>query len=491
MRSLCKQVIISFLSLQLFWGLAAPAYASASKLVKPANAGSVISLSDIHFNPFYDASLINSLIQSDHKKWKAIFSSSSIRGYGDHSADTNFNLLLSALSYARKSAPHPDFIIVSGDFLAHDFQQTYASMSGSKDTTAVDSFIDKTIAFLALMIDEHFPTTPVYAALGNNDSYCGDYKLQPSGQFLVKTAQALKRLFRSRSNTDSFLETFPTSGSYSVIAPKNKNHRIIVLNTVFFSSKYENACGNPQANPAQDEIKWMQAQLQDASEKKQKVWLLYHIPPGIDVYSSTHSKSESENQQPVTFLNASYNQQFIDLVSQYYSIIIGSFAGHIHMDSFELVCQAIDKRAVSFVHITPAISPLFGNNPGFKILKYNRDSASVIDYETHYLNLGQATAGSKARERWAKEYNFGKVYGQPTFNALSLQAIYQLMLINYNEYMANYTKYYNVGNTASPPFNESNWPAYWSGIGYLTPSQFMKWNEILTSERKESCKKNP
>jgi len=491
MRRLRAQ-IITLLILHLFVGLASPSYAAKkSSALQSAGTGSVISLSDIHFNPFYDAKLLNSLIQSDYRKWKSIFSGSSVKGYGDHSADTNFNLLISTLNHARKIMAHPDFIIISGDFLAHDFQQTYASMSGSNAAAAVDSFIDKTIAFVALMIDEHFPNTPVYSALGNNDSYCGDYKLQPGGEFLNHTAQAWKGLFRSRFNTASFLETFPASGAYTVIAPKNKRHRIIVANTVFFSNKYVNACGNSQANPAQDEVKWLKAQLQKAAASNEKVWLLYHIPPGIDVYSSIHSKSGSGAQQPVSYFTTSYNQQFLDLVSQYSSIIAGSFAGHTHMDSFELVCQGIDKKAASFVDITPAISPLFGNNPGFKIFKYNRESADLIDYETYYLNLGAATGGVIAKEKWAKEYSFSKAYGQRVVNALSLQAVYQLMLINYEDYMTNYTTYYNVSNAASPPFDESSWPAYWCGIGYLTGAQFTKWNQILIDESNQTCKKNP
>src|SRR6266576_5195648 len=107
-------------------------------------AGVVVSISDIHFDPFHDPKLVASLIQSDYTGWQAIFSHSGVQGYGSHSADTSYNLLNSALQNNYLRAPHPDFIVISGDFLAHDFQKTFAKLSGSNDPKALASFIDKT-----------------------------------------------------------------------------------------------------------------------------------------------------------------------------------------------------------------------------------------------------------------------------------------------------------------------------------------------------------
>jgi hypothetical protein len=480
-------MVISWLCLAIVLGSTGPLpYASQNQpATQSAGIGTVVSLSDIHFNPYYDPTLITSLIRADYTKWKEIFSSSSVQGDGDHTADTNYNLFNSALQHVQRIAPHPDFIIISGDFLAHDFGQTFSTLSKISDPQALDSFVDKTIAFVTMMIAERFPTTPVYPALGNNDSYCGDYELQPGGQFLKATAQTWKRLFKDPANADAFMQTFPTGGYYSIIAPNNKNHRVIVLNTVFFSYKYKDACSNPPTDPAPNEMQWLQTQLQQAAAKNEQVWLLYHIPPGIDVYSTLKKNPGGHITQTVSYWNPSYNQQFIDLVSQYSPVIVASFAGHTHMDSFQLVCQAINKRAASFVHITPAISPLFGNNPGFKIFTYDRQSSTLNDYAVHYLNIGVPSAPPT----WAEEYKFAKAYGQPSLNPLSLQAIYNLMLINYDDDLTKYSKYYNVGNTASPAITETNWPAYWCGIGSLTGSQFINWDGILTSDQ-GPCSKN-
>ena len=390
---------------------------------KLGRSGLVVSISDIHFDPFYDPKLVPALIQSDYTSWRMIFAGSAVQGYGSHKADTNYQLLNSALENIYARAHTPDFIVISGDFLAHDFQDTYAQATGTNDAKAVNSFIDKTIAFVTWMIARRFPNTPVYPALGNNDSHCGDYNLEPAGEFLRTTAQTWKSLLRNTSNSKSFMQTFPLTGSYSVIAPQNLNHRVIVLNTTFFSNNYKNKCGDPSADPGREEMKWLESELAKAAAANARVWLVYHIPAGIDVFATVKQK------QPVALWRDSFNQQFLDLVTQNSKVIVAAFAGHFHMDSFQLMRTA-NQSPVSFVHITPGISPLFGNNPAFDVFTYNRKSATLQDYTAYYFDLGSPAAKKNAPVRWSKEYSFALGYGQPSFSAASLNAIYSQMLTN-------------------------------------------------------------
>jgi len=457
----------------LFLSNAVSIYSAPFKPQRQAGTGIVVSLSDIHFNPFYDPSLINSLIESDHTEWQSIFSHSSIQGYGTHSADSNYKLLNSALQNIYLLVPHPDFIVISGDFLAHDFQETYAKLTGTADPKAIDSFIDKTIAFVTRMIARRFPNTSVYPALGNTDSYCGDYQIEPSGQFLRTTAKTWKGLLKHRANSMSFLRTFPVSGSYSIASSNNRAHRLIVLNNTFFSINYKNACGDQTADPGSDEIKWLGVELRKAATANEKVWLVYHIPPGIDVFATLHQKPASVDQMPnvIPFWQPTYNQQFISLVTQYSSTIVGSFAGHMHMDHFELIQS--NQNAVSFVHMTPAISPLFGNNPAFELLSYNRQSFALRDYTAYYLDLSSATAQKNAPIKWRKEYSFVESYGQPVFAANTLRAVHNGMPTNQNGYRTKYETYHNVSNTTSPVVGPNNWRAYWCGMTNLTVPQYL------------------
>ena len=443
----------------------------AASRMPAANTGLVVSLSDIHFDPFYDTSLLTALIDSDHSKWQAIFSRSSVQGYGSNKADTNYVLFNSALKNIYRQIARPDFIIISGDFLAHDFQENYAKYSGTSDPKAVNTFITKTIAFVTWMIEKQFPQTPVYPALGNNDSYCGDYAVEPGGQFLGATANTWKTLLRQPANVNSFMQTFPALGSYSVLAPRNKNHRIIVLNATFFSNKYKNSCGDPKADPARDEMKWLEGELKKANAAREKVWLVYHIPPGIDVYASLEKTAKQKALHVEPFWQPDHNQQFINLIKQYSTVIVGSFTGHIHMDSFQLVRSNNDSPA-AFVHITPAISPLFDNNPAFEIFTYDRRSSALNDYTAYYLDLASAAAQKNSSISWTKEYTFTTAYGQPALTAQSLQVVYDGMLGNEHDYRTKFDKYYDVSNTASPGIDAKDWRAYWCGMTYLTVSEY-------------------
>lgn len=475
--------------LAFIWLLACPLSASAGspRERSAARPGNFISLSDLHFDPFYDASLFNCLNKSDYRKWKAIFSSAA-QGYSTYGDDTNYNLLNSAIEYAGQVSPHPDFVIISGDFLAHDFQQKYYNLAGQNDFAECDcdcpaqrpnpaaacpavnpnlagleDFTDKTLAFVTLLIEERFPNTPVYPALGNNDSYSGDYNLAPNSCFLTRTAQTWKRLIKGRSNTASFLKTFPRNGSYTVKLPGGNGQFLIVLNTVFLSRDYNNCC-NAQPSPDQDELSWFEAQLRQASASKQKVWLLSHIPPGVNVYLSLDGG-------PVTFYkDPPDNQRFLRLMTRYSPLITYSFAGHTHMDSFQLVNRGIGETG-SVVFITPAISPRFKNNPGFKVFTYDRQKFSLIDYSTYYLNLMASCA------TWGKEYSFNATYGQTSIDPHSLQDVYLRLNPNIpgSYYFNLFSKFYNVSDTDSPQIDNTDNKerfAYWCGIGYLTPEQF-------------------
>jgi hypothetical protein len=441
-----------------------------------AGAGKVVSISDIHFDPFYDPLLIKSLIKKDYTQWQSIFAKSQVKGYGLNGKDTNYRLLNSALENIYERVPQPDFIIISGDFLDHNFQTNYVTASGNKDPKAANAFITKTIAFVTWMIEKRFPQTPVYPALGNNDSYCGDYQIQPGGPFLSATAESWKALLKNPANVVSFMRTFPAMGSYSIIAPNNKDHRLLVLNTTFFSINYENKCGDQKAQPGKDEMKWLETELQKAAAGKERVWLLYHIPPGIDVYDTLDNASQGKGSQPETFWQPAYNQQFINLLARYATVIVGSFAGHIHMDSFELI-RSGNNSPDSFVHITPAISPRFGNNPAFEIFTYDRSSSGLKDYTAYYFDRASAAAKKNAPVNWGKEYMFSEAYGQAMLTARSLQAVYVGMPKNVHGHLTKFERYYNVsnvGNTASPALNAQNWLAYWCGMAYLTPSDYQK-----------------
>jgi hypothetical protein len=47
-------------------------------------------------------------------------------------------------------------------------------------------------------------------------------------------------------------------------------HRIIVVNSVFFSDQYENSCGSKTETPGEDAVSWLAAMLEEASRGGEK-----------------------------------------------------------------------------------------------------------------------------------------------------------------------------------------------------------------------------
>lgn len=91
--------------------------------------GNIISLTDIHFNPFYDEILVGKLIESDYTEWDQIFSTSQIKDVNPYNEETNFILFKSALEKIHTISKDPDFILISGDLLAHSFNDRFTKYS--------------------------------------------------------------------------------------------------------------------------------------------------------------------------------------------------------------------------------------------------------------------------------------------------------------------------------------------------------------------------
>ena len=83
-------------------------------------------------------------------------------------------------------------------------------------------------------------------------------------------------------------------GSFDVPHPTLHSVRIISLNTVFFSDKYQSrkfsaGCAALPSDAPNQALAWLELQLKQAQEAHEKVWLMSHIPPGIDPFTSVQT----------------------------------------------------------------------------------------------------------------------------------------------------------------------------------------------------------
>jgi sphingomyelin phosphodiesterase acid-like 3 len=362
-------------------------------------------LSDIHLNPFDDPALVHKLASAPPSEWAEILNTSANTRFSTYSQDTNWRLLSSALAAIKQTLPEPAFTIVTGDLLAHDFRQRFNASATVHDDAAYRQFVDKTVEFVTAQLKQLAPNSRTIVALGNNDSDCGNYLIQPQSPFLRDTAPLIADLAESGADP-AFAADWNALGSYNVPHPILRKHRIIALNTSFFSSKHENACNDTVADPGQDMLSWLDRQLANAKRQGEKVWLIYHIPPGIDGYSTATSKPPTPGN-PVLMWKPAYSSGFNALLERFDKSIAVSFAAHTHVDDFRLANRRRGYRSLVFME--PAVSPVYDQNPAFRVVSLE-SNGKLRDHATYYLkNL--ANAGPATAPEWTLEYRFDEAWG--------------------------------------------------------------------------------
>ncbi|HKR64806.1 MAG TPA: metallophosphoesterase [Thermoanaerobaculia bacterium] len=418
-----------------------------------AGAEKFLSVSDIHFNPFADPSLVAKLETADVSEWESIFASSASTAFSPAGSDVNDALFRSAMAQMKKQIPSPAFVLISGDFLAHKFDKTYQSLATDKSHDAYMAFVGKTIAYVASAFRKAYPGVRVYPTLGNNDSDCGDYAVAPNSAFLRNFANTWKDTVVSRS----FDRRFPAGGYYHVDVPSLRGVRVIALNTNFFSTNYSNPCGTPGPDPGLRELEWLDAELDLARVEHKRVWLLFHIPPGMDVYDTVTYGGACPNVKAQTFWKDDYAQKYLRIASAHRNTILGSWAGHTHQDEFRFA-------GGDFIHIAPSISPVFGNNPAFEVVEVERDGA-VVDYTAYHLPAVALP--------WSREYAFDEEYGKRAYDLATLTQL----AASIHDDTTTRAKYF--AHTSSEQAQQSQealaqWEGYWCGFTKMYVPDYLK-----------------
>ncbi len=426
-----------------------------------ANTEKFISVADIHFNPFAECKLspkpcdlINKLRLADYRGWDAIFAKEGPASFAKIGNDTNYPLFKSALAKLHdiREKEQARFVLVLGDSLAHQFHSQYVMYSHDTSTAGYQTFIKKTLQFMTYQLHEALPNIDIYPLVGNNDSYSGDYNSVPNGSFYRDTAQIWATTIFDQANKNNLLNTFPTGGYYSISLPGN-HHRILMLNSVLFST---NSKGQNIDKAAKQELSWLHAELIRAKKENARVIIAFHIPVGIDVYKTLKSGLTTISE----FWKPQYSDTFKRELKTFSPIIAEILPAHIHMDAFQFI--TVNDDTALPINFTPAISPIYGNNPGFKVFSYNAESLKFNDYSTYYLPLSE-----KKNNTWLKEYSFNQIY-QP--NCKNCDLLTGMLQLAKNNSEANYYKqFYAVSNnTQSISFNNAWIPYYWCNLREIT-----------------------
>lgn len=415
---------------------------------KPAPAPSTIPalfLSDIHLDPFHDPAKVAQLNAAPATQWPAILAApDSPTQPADAAAlqaacptrgiDTPAILWQSSLKAIRantsaSAGTHPSFVTISGDLLAHSFDCKYKTLVPAGTHTSYLAFTEKTIRYVVSSLRATLPGVPVYIALGNNDSGCGDYQLDPhNDDFLALiapiVAEALAPALPSSGPAhDAVLRDFAAGGYFSAPLSAIPNTRILILDDVYSSARYATCAKLPDPAPAAAQLAWLDAQLADARSRHQSVWVLSHIPPGVDLYNTALRQTDVCAQgQPVMFLGS---DKLAQTLAAYPATVRLALFGHTHADEMRLLLPepappsstASQPLGVP-LKITASITPVNGNNPSFTLAQIDPATATLTDYTVIVASNQTGIATT-----WSKEYTYSFTFHEPSFSAASLAGL--------------------------------------------------------------------
>jgi len=416
---------------------------------RPSRTG--LFISDIHFNPLYDPAIADAIAAAPASQWDALFATSLQTTCASYGNDTNAPLLQSALAAMKQRVPNPDVIFISGDLVVHYFQQLFYEKLVTNPTQAgYLALVYQTEQYLATKLTETFPGAQILPVLGDWDTDTGTTANTATPTFLASFASSWTAAVNRRDAAPTFQSTFSSGGYYSATFPIAPNTRLLGLYTQPWAQECTSGCGPDGGGIGPAELQWLAGQLDDAKKSGQKVWLLGHIPPGIDANTTASkiSKGATCEAAVTPFWSDTYSSQLYALFSQYKGVIDFGIFAHEHYDDLRLVNDPSGNLLFG-LKLPPSITPLH-NNPAFMAFQYDPDRGVITDTTTSYLtNLASSPTASTAI--WGQEYDFDATYGQTAFDSQSVAAAVaqiQAQPAAQQSYTEYYPTLYPAGNVA-------------------------------------------
>ncbi|MGA3009869.1 MAG: metallophosphoesterase [Terracidiphilus sp.] len=458
------------------------AYAQSAQPTNPLAKATipVLFVSDIHFEPFWDPAKVPQLAVAPIDQWNVILAAPPSPDQQQRfaalqqtcharGADTSFALFHSSLTAMRSHAASVSFAAMSGDLISHAFQCKYNALVPNSTPEAYRAFVEKTLDYVIEELDKSVPGVPVYVAMGNNDSDCGDYRLDANSEFLRVTGKEISRDFPASERTAAE-ESFAAGGYYSVTLPAPiENTRLLVLNDIFMSSNYATCGGRPDPKSSDAQLAWLNQQLAEARAKKQKIWVMGHIPPGVDLYSTASRMIDvCGGKNPVMFLAS---EKLADVLAEYGDVVELAIFAHTHMDELRLLKPETAAGKGVAVKMVPSVSPIHGNHPSITLAQVDPSTAALVDYKVY-----AASNATGVDATWTQEYDFARSFHQTEFTSSSISKV-----------IAGFAADPSARTPASENYIEN------SSVGYASPLLRLAWPQYVctlsnyTAESFRSC----
>jgi sphingomyelin phosphodiesterase acid-like 3 len=463
---------------------------------------SALFLSDIHFDPYSDPAKVVNLNAAPAAEWGAILDapdsptrsadlSTLQKACPVRGVDTNNTVWQSSLDAIFSRAYAARFVTISGDLLAHQFDCKYKTLLPGASHADYLNFVEKTIQYVVVTLQTKVSSAvPLYMALGNNDSGCTDYALQPTqDEFLARTASIVAAALPaslSKAETDAVLHDFAAGGYYSAPLAAIPHTRILVLDDLFSSVNYATCGGGHDPAPAAAELAWLETQLAAARQHKEQVWVMGHIPPGVDLYSTARKLTNvCMGGQPQMFLGS---ESLAEILARNSDIVRLALFGHTHSDEMRLLTPSRDglagteetpaapdgKRPPAPISggvplkIVASITPVNGNRPTFTLATIDPSTATLVDY-----TVVMASNLTGIDTAWSPEYTYSTSYHRPAFDPASLSTLvtgFQADPTGQTPASQAYLRNYFPGDASS--LIKFAWPQYACSLNHDSAADF-------------------
>ncbi|XP_068085178.1 cyclic GMP-AMP phosphodiesterase SMPDL3A [Anabrus simplex] len=338
--------------------------------------------------------------------------------FGDFNCDSPLALVDSAASAMRsKHGENIEFVLWTGEGLLH-----VPGTTGDHELILLQN--------LTHLLKHTFSSQFVFPVLGHQDP------IPPRND----KYHAISKMWRNWLPPEA-ISTFEKGGYYSIELKMNKL-RIVVLNTNLFREDVNDL----------GQWEWLENKLRKSHSSKGLVYLVGHVPPGVDERKSGQFTTSHSSYS----YHPHFNMKYLELVRNHADIIMGQFFGHLHSDSFRVV-YGNKGHPVSWMFIAPSVTPRRmyhsgANNPGLRLYKFDSDTGQVLDYVQYYLDL--VAANERDTAEWQVEYNFTSYYGQREVSPHSLNELAQ----SFNEPSGGkfFDRYHRANSVRLPPVCDAN-----------------------------------
>ncbi|CAJ1404794.1 unnamed protein product [Effrenium voratum] len=424
---------------------ASPASPASPDVASPAPGAKFIWHSDAHVDPFYLTD--RCCVERDLELLDL-----SAQPLGFMGCNPPISLVSQAF---RASAAHDaSFVLYTGDFARHEINKVVSM----PDSLTVVTDIIKNISLLARQVFNE--VSPVFGTLGNSDAGL-DYFMPITSNESVNPwfSQIGGSIEHAGLMTQGELQEFKHGGFFQA---REGNLSILSLDTVIYAMDHL-PIRPLEADPF-GQFAWLRQRLREAATAGQKVWIVGHVPPGIETFGYTE------------LWHPQYVERYLDIVQDEVlgAVIAAQLFGHVHKDEIRLLPKP--PKGAGPIFLSGALSPIHYNNPSFKIVEYDQASGRLRNLKTFIAEVGG---------NFSLKYDMVTAYGLQSLSMESMMNLSQRLLEGTDAWKT-YAKWYASGY----PNELQNFTAGSSGnssLKMLQRQQYLCAMVIRSSKNFEAC----